>query len=61
MMARTLSSLSAASNASIQFCLHLRVEGVELVGPVQGDGEDLLGDLVFDRLIRHGGFLPLDS
>jgi len=35
--------------------LHGAVEGVELVGPVQRDGENLLGDLVFDRLIRHGG------
>ncbi len=33
---------------------HLAGEGVELVRPVQGDGEDLLGYLVFDRLIRHG-------
>ena len=39
------------------FPLHGGVEGVELVGPVQRDGEDLLGDLVFDRLIRHRGFL----
>ena len=40
-----------------QFLLHRGVEGVELVGPVQGDGQDLLGDLIFDRLIRHRGFL----
>src|SRR6266481_6055858 len=39
-----------------QFLLHGAVEGVELVGPVQGDGENLLGDLVFDRLIGHRVF-----
>src|SRR5262249_38116773 len=38
--------------------LHLAGEGIELVGPVQGDGEDLLRHLILDRLIRHGDFLP---
>src|SRR6185312_2513048 len=33
--------------------LHGGVEGVGLVGPVQGDRQNLLGDLVFDGLIRH--------
>ena len=42
-----------------QLLLHRAVEGVELVGPVQRDGEDLIVDLVLDGLIRHGGFLPL--
>src|SRR5262249_50566811 len=37
---------------------HATGEGVELVGPVQRDGEDLVLDLVFDGLIGHGGFLP---
>ena len=54
MMARTSSSLSAASNASISLVLHRAVEGIELVGPVQRDGEDLFVDLVLDGLIRHG-------
>src|SRR6476620_11596767 len=39
-----------------QFLLHSCVEGIEFVRPVQGDGEDLLGHLVFDRFIRHGVF-----
>ena len=34
--------------------LHGAGEGVELVGPVQRDGEDLLLDLVFDGLVGHG-------
>src|SRR5207248_4364646 len=42
-----------------QFLLHGAVEGVELVGPVQRDGEDIFGDLVFDRLIRHWVWFPL--
>ena len=37
-----------------QFLLHKGVEGIELVGPVQRDGEDLLGNLVEDGLIGHG-------
>ncbi len=36
------------------FLLHRAVEGVELVGPVQRDGENLIVDLVLDGLIRHG-------
>jgi hypothetical protein len=43
-----------------QFLLHGAVESIELVGPVQGDGENLLGDLVLDRLVRHGCFLSLN-
>jgi hypothetical protein len=39
-----------------QFLLHGGVEGVELVGSVQRDGEDLFGDFVFDRFIRHRMF-----
>src|SRR6185369_10673591 len=38
-----------------QLLLHRAVEGVELVGPVQRDGENLIVDLVLDGLIRHGG------
>jgi hypothetical protein len=34
-----------------QLLLHRAVEGIELVGPVQRDGENLFGDLIFDRLI----------
>ena len=40
-----------------QFLLHGAVEGVELVGAIERNGENLLGDLVFDRLIGHRGFL----
>ena len=39
-----------------QLPLHRAVEGVELVGPVQRDGENLIVDLVLDGLIRHGVF-----
>src|SRR5947208_611657 len=39
-----------------QFLLHRGVEGVELVRPVQRDRENLLGDLILDRLVGHGGF-----
>jgi hypothetical protein len=40
-----------------QLPLHGGVEGVELVRPVQCDGEDLFGDLVCDGLVGHGCFL----
>jgi hypothetical protein len=54
MMALTYVVLVGGVEGVDHFLLHRGVEGVELVRPVQRDGEDLLGDLVFDRLIRHG-------
>src|SRR3954468_981123 len=36
---------------------HLSSEGVELVGPVQGDGEDAVLGLVLDLLVGHGSLL----
>jgi hypothetical protein len=41
-----------------QFTLHRGVEGVQLLGPAQGDGENLLGDLVLNGFVGHGSHLP---
>ena len=54
-MARTSSSASARSKASISSPLHRRREGVQPLGPVQRDREHAVGDLVADLLEAHRG------
>src|SRR6266849_10106316 len=44
-----------------KFPAHRRVEGVELVGPVEGDGHDAVGEIGQQSLVCHGLSVPPGS